>query len=47
MKIIWARQTKKEKKKTIEANAKDSKATMSKLSEKEPDEIIVFTVIPD
>lgn len=44
MKIVWARQKKKEKKKIVEPNApvKDNKST----KEKEPEELHVFSVTP-
>jgi hypothetical protein len=47
MKIIWARQNKKEKKKPTDVLVKDLKSTQSKMTDKEPDEIQVFTVVPD
>lgn len=47
MKIIWARQNKKEKKKTTEIVVKDPKSTTSKLTDKEPEDTQVFTVVPD
>ena len=48
MKIIWARQTKKEKKKPVDPQTpKDPKAvTQSKLTDKESEETLIFSITP-
>lgn len=49
MKIVWARQKKKEKKKPAiveDAEKKDAKESTEKLVNKSPEELQVFTVTP-